>query len=172
MGAAQYTEATAWFKQQKNHVTVFQGFIFKILIKKSFYWILKITFAAGLFFRLHCHLKSSFFDDIMAGMNKLLKEAQKMQQKMASVQEDLGREILDVTYGGGAVAIKINGHGIIQSVAIDPEFLKEGADVVNAGLLEALQEAQAKVNALSSDRMNAASGGLMGNLGSGFPGLF
>jgi nucleoid-associated protein EbfC len=108
----------------------------------------------------------------MAGMNKLLKEAQKMQQKMASVQEDLVKEILDVTYGGGAIQIKINGHGTIQSVAIDPEFLKEGAEVVNAALLEVIQEAQAKVSELSSDRMNAASGGLMGNLGSSFPGLF
>ena len=46
---------------------------------------------------------------IMVGVGKLLKQAQKMQQKMEEAQAELSNEIIDVSGGGGAVSIKITG---------------------------------------------------------------
>ena len=42
----------------------------------------------------------------MVGVGKLLKQAQKMQQKMEEAQASLSDEILEVSGGGGAVSIK------------------------------------------------------------------
>ena len=47
----------------------------------------------------------------MVGVGKLLKQAQKMQQKMEEAQALLSKEILEVSGGGGAVTIQITGQG-------------------------------------------------------------
>ena len=61
----------------------------------------------------------------MVGVGKLLKQAQKMQQKMEEAQASLSEEILEVTGGGGAVTIKISGMGEFKDLNLDPEFLKK-----------------------------------------------
>ena len=45
----------------------------------------------------------------MAGVGKLLKQAQKMQRGIEALQTQLEAKEIDVTSGGGAVKIKING---------------------------------------------------------------
>ena len=65
----------------------------------------------------------------MVGVGKLLKQAQKMQKKMEEAQERLSDEILEVSGGGGAVTVKINGQGEFKELILDPEFLKEGAAI-------------------------------------------
>ena len=56
----------------------------------------------------------------MAGVGKLLKQAQKMQRKMEQVQEELAQKEIDVSCGGGAVNIKVNGQGEFLALSIDP----------------------------------------------------
>ena len=58
----------------------------------------------------------------MAGVGKLLKQAQKMQRQMEAVQTELSGTILEVSSGGGAINVKINGQGEFQGFKIDPEF--------------------------------------------------
>ena len=58
----------------------------------------------------------------MVGVGKLLKQAQKMQQKMEEAQASLSEEILEVTGGGGAVSIKISGMGEFKDIKLDPDF--------------------------------------------------
>ena len=77
----------------------------------------------------------------MAGVGKLLKQAQKMQKQMEGIQSQLAEQIIEVSSGGGAINIKINGQGEFQAFKIDPEFLKEDAEFIEETLLGAVQGA-------------------------------
>jgi len=77
----------------------------------------------------------------MAGVGKLLKQAQKMQKSIESIQTQMEAKVIDITSGGGAVKVKINGSGKFLALEIDPEFLKEDAKVVSETLLTAIQDA-------------------------------
>ena len=102
----------------------------------------------------------------MAGVGKLLKQAQKMQKQMESIQGQLAEQIIEVSSGGGAINIKINGQGEFHAFKIDPEFLKEDAEFIEETLLGAVQEAAAKAKETSEDAMGAVTGGM-----GGFPGF-
>jgi DNA-binding YbaB/EbfC family protein len=77
----------------------------------------------------------------MAGVGKLLKQAQKMQRGIETLQTQLEAKEIDVTSGGGAVKIKISGAGRFISLMLDPEFLKEDAKFVADTVLAAVQDA-------------------------------
>lgn len=104
----------------------------------------------------------------MAGVGKLLKQAQKMQKQVEAAQAALEDKVLDVTCGGGAISLTINGQGVFQSITLDPEFLKEDKALIEETLLEALREASQKARDFSEDAMSQATGGF--NF-PGFPGL-
>jgi DNA-binding YbaB/EbfC family protein len=102
----------------------------------------------------------------MVGVGKLLKQAQKMQKKMEEAQELLSEEILEVSGGGGAVTVKINGQGEFQELSLDPDFLKENSDFVSEAILQAIRDASEKAKKRSEEAMADLSGGLQ------MPGLF
>ena len=77
----------------------------------------------------------------MPGVGKLLKQAQKMQRQMEALQSELETKEIDITAGGGAVAIKVSGSGKFLSLKLDPEFLKEDPKLVEETLLLAMQDA-------------------------------
>jgi hypothetical protein len=77
----------------------------------------------------------------MPGVGKLLKQAQKMQRQMESIQAQLETKEIDVTAGGGAVALKISVSGKFIALKLDPEFLKESPAFVEETLLLALKDA-------------------------------
>jgi len=77
----------------------------------------------------------------MAGVGKLLKQAQKMQRGIEALQTQLEAKEIEVTSGGGAVKIKINGAGKFLALTLDPEFLKEDAKLISDTLLSAIQDA-------------------------------
>ncbi len=77
----------------------------------------------------------------MAGVGKLLKQAQKMQRGIESLQTQLDAKEIDVTSGGGAVKVKISGGSKWLALQLDPEFLKEDAKLVSDTVLAAIQDA-------------------------------
>ncbi|MBE36978.1 MAG: nucleoid-associated protein, YbaB/EbfC family [Opitutaceae bacterium] len=77
----------------------------------------------------------------MVGVGKLLKQAQKMQRGVEALQTELDAKEIDVTSGGGAVKIKINGNGKFLSLEMDPELLKEDPKLISETLLLAVQDA-------------------------------
>ena len=77
----------------------------------------------------------------MAGVGKLLKQAQKMQRGIESLQTQLEAKEIDVTAGGGAVKVKVSGNGKFLALTLDSEFLKEDAKLVSDTLLAAVQDA-------------------------------
>ena len=93
----------------------------------------------------------------MAGVGTLLKQAKKMQQKIEEMQKTLETREIDVSSGGGAVQIKINGAGKFLAVKLDPEFLKEDAKLVEETLLNAVREAATKAKELNDSEMQRIS---------------
>lgn len=96
----------------------------------------------------------------MAGVGKLLKQAQKMQKKMEAIQEELASREIEVSHGGGAIVITITGAQEFKSVKIDPEFLKEDPEDVEAALLEAVREASSKAKQAHEEAMGSVSDGM------------
>lgn len=102
-------------------------------------------------------------------MNKMLQQVQQMQAEMTKAQEELAKETVEASVGGGVVTVKATGGGEIVEVkiakdAIDPDDPESLEDLVVAGVNEALRSAQ--------DLMQSKLGGAMGGLGGlGLPGL-
>ena len=102
----------------------------------------------------------------MVGVGKLLKQAQKMQQKMEEAQALLSEEIIEVSGGGGAVSIKISGQGDFKDLKFDLEFLKEDTAFVCEAIVQAVQDASAQAKKKNDEAMNGLTGGMQ------MPGLF
>ena len=77
----------------------------------------------------------------MAGVGKLLKQAQKMQRGIEALQTQLEAKQIEVASGGGAVKLKVSGGGKFLSLVLDPEFLKEDPKLVADTVLAAIQDA-------------------------------
>ena len=99
-------------------------------------------------------------------LNKLMKQAQKMQEQMARTQSELAEKTVEVEAGGGKVKVVANGAGDVMSIKIDKqivdpddvEFLEE---VVLSGVKSAIEQGKA----LAESEMTKITGGL------GIPGL-
>jgi len=102
----------------------------------------------------------------MAGVGKLLKQAQKMQKQIETLQSTLETQVIDVSSGGGAVQVKINGAGKFLAIKLDPEFLKEDVKLVEETLLQATQEAAAKAKERNESEMQKISAAFQ------MPGMF
>ena len=96
----------------------------------------------------------------MAGVGKLLKQAQKMQKKIEETNQALFDEKIEVSYGGGAVKLTLNGHSEVKSVELDAEFLKEDKKTIEDALLAAITEGIAKAKTVHQEKMQAATAGL------------
>lgn len=95
----------------------------------------------------------------MAGVGKLLKQAQKMQKAMEAVQTELANTIVEGSAAGGAVKAVVNGQGVLQSIKLDPEFLKEDVASVEVSIVAAVEDAASKARAKSEEQMNKITGG-------------
>ena len=105
-----------------------------------------------------------------SNMQGMLKQAQKMQDDMKALQEDLDAREYEVKAGGGVVTVKINGKLEVQSIdiapeVVDPDDIETLSDILTAAVNEAIK----KVNNTNSEEMNKIAGGL--NI-PGIPGLF
>lgn len=89
----------------------------------------------------------------MPGVGKLLKQAQKMQRQIETLQSQLEAKEIEVTSGGGAVKVKVNGSGKFLSLALDPEFLKEDAKLVSDTVLSAIQDAAKQAKEYNESEM-------------------
>ena len=103
-------------------------------------------------------------------MNAMIQQAQKMQEEMNALQEDLDNREYDVSAGGGAVSVKINGKRQILALEIAPEIVDpDDIETLSDILVAAVNEAVKRVD----DTNNAEMSKLTGSMGMpGMPGLF
>ncbi len=107
-------------------------------------------------------------------MNAMIKQAQKMQEDMATLQAELEEREHEISAGGGAVKIKINGKKEIVGLEIapeivDPDDVETLSDILTAGINEAIKRVEETAQR-EMDKITAGMPG-MGGLG-GFSGLF
>ncbi len=98
-------------------------------------------------------------------MAQIMKQAQKMQDEMQQVQDNLEKITIEATSGGGMVTVVANCKFKILSISIEPEVYKEEdkemlEDLVIAAVNQAISSAQDKAN----EEMQKVTGGLMGGL--------
>ncbi|MEA2671123.1 MAG: nucleoid-associated protein EbfC [Chloroflexota bacterium] len=91
---------------------------------------------------------------------KMMKQLQQMQTKMAKMQEELETVEVTGTAGGGAVTVSANGHQRILAVAIEPEVLEEGAELLADMVLAAVNDALDRSRELASQQMGSLTAGL------------
>lgn len=103
------------------------------------------------------------------GMNKILKQAQKMQHEMAKAQEALADLEIEGSAGGGAVTTRVNGQMELLSIKIDPEVVDpDDVETLEDLVIAAVNQAIKEMRARSDDEMSKITGGLGGM---GMPGL-
>ncbi|TMD07684.1 MAG: YbaB/EbfC family nucleoid-associated protein [Chloroflexi bacterium] len=90
----------------------------------------------------------------------MMKQLQQMQTKMAKMQEELETAEVTGTAGGGAITVTANGHQRILSVAIEPEVLEEGAELLADMVLAAVNDALDRSRELASQQMGSLTAGL------------
>jgi DNA-binding YbaB/EbfC family protein len=100
-------------------------------------------------------------------MNKMLREAQKMQEGLAKAQEEAANEVVEASAGGGMVTVKANGAGEVLEIKIDPKAIDPDdpellEDMILAGVNEALRSARGLMESKMSGLLPGDLGGLLG----------
>ena len=94
-------------------------------------------------------------------MGAMMKQAQKMQAELARAQEEIKDMEYEATAGGGMVKVVATGDMAIKSIVIDPEAVDpEDVEMLQDMVAAAVNEALRGVSEISSQRLNAATGGL------------
>ncbi len=100
-------------------------------------------------------------------MNSMIKQAQKMQEEMTALQEELNATEYRTTVGGGAVEIMMTGDKVLKEVKIKPEVVDpEDVEMLEDLILSGVNEVLRDLESDSEQKMNAISGGL------NIPGVF
>lgn len=102
-----------------------------------------------------------------SNMQSMIKQAQKMQADMETLQEELNGREYEVAAGGGAVNVKINGKKEVLEIKlsediVDPDDIETLEDTIVAAVNEAIK----KVEDVNSEEMNKLTGSLS------VPGMF
>jgi nucleoid-associated protein EbfC len=99
-------------------------------------------------------------------MNKMLREAQRMQEELVKAQEQAATEVVEASAGGGMVTVKANGAGEVLGITIDPRAIDPNdpeilADMILAAVNEALRSARGLMESKMSGLLPGDLGGLL-----------
>jgi nucleoid-associated protein EbfC len=102
-------------------------------------------------------------------LNKLMQQAQQMQEQMAKAQEEIANETVEASAGGGMVSAVVTGDLVVKEIRIDPQAIDpEDPEMLSDLVLAAVNEALRSAQELAANKLGDVTGGL-GNLG--LPGL-
>ena len=97
----------------------------------------------------------------MGDMAKMMKAAQEMQQKMASLQEEMHNIMVTGESGAGLVKATCTAKGELKGLDIDPSiFNADDKEVVEDLILAAIKDAQQKANARAKEEMGKITEGM------------
>jgi nucleoid-associated protein EbfC len=86
---------------------------------------------------------------------------QKMQREMLKIQEELAKETVEATAGGGKVKATMTGQQKLVSVVIDPEVVDpDDVEMLQDLVVAAVSDALTKSQELQAKRLSALTGGL------------
>ncbi len=100
-------------------------------------------------------------------MNSMIKQAQKMQDEITELQNDIEAREFTATSGGGVVEVTVTGAKNVKSLSIKPEAVDpEDIEMLQDLIISAVNEAMATVEKTTEEEMNKITGGVS------LPGLF
>ncbi|MBQ7036952.1 MAG: YbaB/EbfC family nucleoid-associated protein [Clostridia bacterium] len=100
-------------------------------------------------------------------MNNMIKQAQKMQQDMLRMQEELETKTVDATVGGGSVTVTVSGKKELVKIQIQPDVVDpEDVEMLEDLIMAAVNEGMRKAEEMATSEMNKIAGGM------NIPGLF
>ncbi|MBE7038275.1 MAG: YbaB/EbfC family nucleoid-associated protein [Ruminococcaceae bacterium] len=103
----------------------------------------------------------------MGNMNNMIKQAQKMQQNMVKMQEELEQSSFEATAGGGAVSVKMSGRKELTEVKISPDVVDvDDIEMLEDLILVAVNDVIKKIDQKNQAEMSKMTGGM------NIPGLF
>ena len=107
-------------------------------------------------------------------INMLMQQAQRMQKDMEAnikkAKEQLAQTEVHAESGGGLVKVTMTCRNVVKRIQIDPELLKDDADMVEDLIAAAMNDAARQAEAISDETMKAANQGM--GLPPGLAGLF
>ncbi len=102
-------------------------------------------------------------------LGNIMKQAQKMQEKMAEIQKELGTKLCEASAGGGMVTVTVNGNQELVSIKVDKAVVdSEDVEMLQDLIVAAVNEGFRRSKQMMTDEM----GKLTSGLGVDLPGLF
>lgn len=98
--------------------------------------------------------------DINQNLGNLMKEAQKMQQRMQDAQQQLSELIVRGESGGNMVVLEMNGRHEVKTLTIKPTAMQEDAEFLSDLIIAAFNDAVRKVETASKDKIAQLTAGL------------
>ncbi|MBR0140627.1 MAG: YbaB/EbfC family nucleoid-associated protein [Ruminococcus sp.] len=100
-------------------------------------------------------------------MNQMIKQAQKMQDQITELQDDIEARDFSATAGGGAVEVVLTGKKTIKSLTLKPEVVDpEDIEMLQDLIISAVNEAVNNIENTTESEMSKITGGVS------LPGLF
>lgn len=94
-------------------------------------------------------------------LNKLLKQAQKMQSQMMKAQDEFKKQEIEGSAGGGMVTVKLSGANEMLSISINPEAVDpDDVEMLEDLIVAAHANALEKLKTASDSTFGALAGGL------------
>lgn len=99
------------------------------------------------------------------GLGNMMKQAQKLQQQMLGLQNEIGNREVEGSAGGGMVKVIMNGHQDLISIKIDPQVVDpEDVDLLEEMIVAAINNARDKAKELMETEMGKIIPGGLGGL--------
>ena len=100
-------------------------------------------------------------------MNNMMKQAQKMQQDMLRMQQELEEQTYSASAGGGVVEATVSGKNRVTAIKIAPEAVDpDDVEMLEDLIVAAIGEAMNKAESAASEQMKKITGGMS------IPGMF
>ena len=94
-------------------------------------------------------------------MQSMMQQAQRMQQNIEKVQNELAEAEVEATAGGGVVTAVVTGKKTLKKVTIAPEAVDpEDVEMLEDLITAAVNEALAKADAYAEEQMSKVTGGM------------
>ncbi|MGR8981318.1 MAG: YbaB/EbfC family nucleoid-associated protein [Gammaproteobacteria bacterium] len=93
-------------------------------------------------------------------LGNIMQQAQKMQEDMKRIQEEIAAMEVQGESGGGLVTIVMNGKREAQKVSIDPSIVGEDKDMLEDLVAAAINDAVSKVAKMKKEKMAEITAGM------------
>jgi hypothetical protein len=108
---------------------------------------------------LHSALKA---EEKMKNISSIMKQAQKLQEQIVKLQDELADKTVEASSGGGMVIVVASGKQEILSIKIDPEVVnKDDVEMLEDLILTAVNEAKRRAEELAKEELGKITGGIV-----------